>query len=99
MGSPAKKAPSGPYADKLWREALRRQVLKRVEKQQNLDRLAAVVVTAAIAGDMVAAKEIGDRLDGRATVTVETTITERYVIRAPVNPEKADDWRSAFGPH
>lgn len=65
MGSPSKKAPSGPYADKLWREALRRQVLKRVEKEQNLDRLASVVFNKALDGDMVAAKEIGDRLDGK----------------------------------
>ena len=65
MGSPAKKAPSGPFADKLWREALRRQVLKRVEKQQNLDRLASVVFKKAMDGDMVAAKEIGDRIDGK----------------------------------
>lgn len=67
----AKKDPRGPYADKLWREALRRQVLKRVEKQQNLDRLAAVVFSKAMEGDMVAAKEIGDRLDGRAAQTMQ----------------------------
>jgi hypothetical protein len=65
LGSPAKKEPSGPYADKLWREALRRQVLKRVAKQQNLDRLAAVVFSKAMKGDMVAAKEIGERIDGK----------------------------------
>jgi hypothetical protein len=65
LAAASKKDPRGPYADKLWREALRRQVLKRVEKEQNLDRLAVVVFAKALDGDMVAAKEIGDRLDGR----------------------------------
>lgn len=64
MGSPSKK-PSGPYADKLWREALRRAVLKRVEKAQRLDRIAEAVAAKAEDGDIIAAKEIGDRLDGK----------------------------------
>ena len=68
-----KKQPRGPYADKLWREALRRAVLKRVEGQQNLDRLAGVVVASALDGDMQAAKEIGDRLDGKPAQAVEHT--------------------------
>lgn len=65
------KKPSGPYADKLWREALRRAVLKRVEKAQRLDRIAEQVVAKAEQGDMIAAKEIGDRLDGRPAQAVE----------------------------
>jgi hypothetical protein len=65
LGSPAKKAPSGPYADKLWREALRRAVLKRVEGEQRLDRIAERVVSAAENGDDKAYREIGDRLDGK----------------------------------
>lgn len=71
MGSPAKKAASGPYADKLWREALRRAVLKRVDKQQRLDRIAEKVVAAAEDGKLDAAREIGDRLDGRAAQSIE----------------------------
>jgi hypothetical protein len=69
----SKKQPRGPYADKLWREALRRAVLKRVEGKQNLDRLASVVVNSALDGDMQAAKEIGDRLDGKPAQAVEHT--------------------------
>lgn len=66
-----KKDPRGPYADKLWREALRRAVLKRVEGEQNLDRLARAVVAKAMDGDMQAAKEIGDRLDGKPAQALE----------------------------
>ncbi len=72
----AKKEARGPYADKLWREALRRAVLKRVEGSQNLDRLAGVVVAKALDGDMVAAKEIGDRLDGKPAQALEHTGAE-----------------------
>jgi hypothetical protein len=68
-----KRAPSGSYADKLWRDALRRAVLKRVEGEQNLDRLADSVVRQGLKGDMTAAKEIGDRLDGKATQHNEHT--------------------------
>lgn len=77
MGSPSKKAPSGPYADKLWREALRKAVLKRVENEQRLDRIAEKVVAAAEEGELAAAKEIGDRLDGKAaqSLTVNSTVT------------------------
>lgn len=67
------KAPSGPYADKLWREALRRAVLKRVENDQRLDRIAERVVAQAMDGDMVAVKEIGDRLDGKPAQALEHT--------------------------
>jgi len=95
LASPLKKAPSGPYADKLWREALRRAVLKRVEGGQRLDRIAEVVASAAMDGDMVAAKEIGDRLDGKAAQTVDAVIRDtRTVIRAPVPAKDAEEWLS-----
>jgi hypothetical protein len=70
LGSPLKK-PSGPYADKLWREALRRAVLKRVEGEQRLDLIAERVVAQALDGDDKAYKEVGDRLDGKAAQALE----------------------------
>lgn len=70
MGSRNAKAPSGPYADKLWREALRRAVMKRVEGEKRLDRIAERVVAAAEIGDDKAYKEIGDRLDGKPAQAV-----------------------------
>lgn len=70
MASQPKKAASGPFADKLWREALRRAVLKRVDKEQRLDRIAEKVVAAAEDGKLDAAKEIGDRLDGKAAQAI-----------------------------
>ena len=64
-------APRGAYVDKLWREALRKAVLKRVENEQRLDRIAEQVVSKAETGDLVAAKEIGDRLDGKAAQAIQ----------------------------
>lgn len=39
--------------------------MKRVDKAQRLDRIADAVVAKAESGDVIAAKEIGDRLDGK----------------------------------
>ena len=52
-----------------WRHALMRAVNRRMKGEgspKRLERLADVVVEAAMAGDMAAAREIGDRLDGKA---------------------------------
>lgn len=69
MGTPARKAPSGPFADKPFRDALRIAVKRPGEDEAKgktkLDRIAAQLVTVAIGGDVSAAKEIGDRLDGK----------------------------------
>jgi hypothetical protein len=100
LGFPAKKAPSGPFADKLWRDALRRAVLKRVEKAQRLDRIAEKVAALAEAGDMAAAREIGDRLDGKPAQTTDLTIRdERMVVEAPRPSKDAEEWSGKYGPH
>ena len=64
----ARKQPSkGGKPDKIWRDAIMRAV-KRVQKgdkTQALERLADKLVQEGINGNVVALKEIGDRLDGR----------------------------------
>ncbi len=68
MGSQAKKAPSGPFADKLWRDAIRKAALEQAEGKRGpkkLELAARALVNAAITGDVSAAKEMGDRLDGK----------------------------------
>ena len=64
----------GPKSDKLWREALMRAI-KRRDKDgvPFLDKLAATCIDCALAGDMSAMKEIGDRIDGRPVQQVEGT--------------------------
>lgn len=75
-------------------------MLKRVEGEQRLDLIAEKVVKQAIEGDDKAYREIGDRLDGKATQQVEATIRdERMVVEAPPVAKDADEWASKHGPH
>jgi hypothetical protein len=59
----------GPKSDKIWADAVRRAVMRRLEneegKPQKIERLADNLVELGLAGDMTAVKEIGDRLDGK----------------------------------
>jgi hypothetical protein len=60
------------WTDKEWRSALRTALLEKHPKHgTNLRAIADMVVQSAIAGDMDAAKEIGNRLDGRPSQSVE----------------------------
>jgi len=62
--------------DKFWSAALQRAVKRESAgkgSEQWLDVIAARVVKAAADGDMVAAKEIGDRLDGKPVARNEVS--------------------------
>jgi hypothetical protein len=66
------------WSDKEWRSALRTALLEKHPKHgTNLRAVADMVVQSAIAGDMEAAKEIGNRLDGRPSqeVAIQQTVT------------------------
>ena len=64
--------PVGSTQDKTWADALRVAVSETDEtgKRKKLRALADVVVAKALGGDMMAAKEIGDRLDGKPAQTI-----------------------------
>ncbi len=68
---------SGPglKGEKLWRDALRIELFRPDEKHnvKRLQMIAAKVVDLAIAGDMDAIKEIGNRIDGKPNMSVEHT--------------------------
>lgn len=63
-------AARGPKSDKIWADAVRRAVLRRMDnvegKPQKIERLADNLVELGLAGDITAIKEIGDRIDGKA---------------------------------
>jgi hypothetical protein len=65
--------PKGSTNDRLWRDAMRKAALDRAapDRPQYIEEAARAVVAAAVAGDLAAAKELGDRLDGRATQPIE----------------------------
>jgi ribosomal protein L17 len=72
----ARKTPSrGGKPDKLWTDALRIVVNEVAEDgdKKKLRRMAEKIVDLALAGDMQAIKEIGDRLEGKPTQRVEAT--------------------------
>ena len=64
----------GPKSDKIWADAVRRAVLRRLEneegKPQKIERLADNLVEMGLTGDVSALKEIGDRLDGKPVAQV-----------------------------
>jgi hypothetical protein len=65
--------PRGSKDEQPWTAALRRALAKRETKtgRQYLDRVADACVKAAMGGDVIAMREIGDRLDGKAVQRAE----------------------------
>ena len=59
-----------------WREA----VVKAIKRGKGLDQLAEVLVAKALEGDMVALKEVGDRLDGKPKQQVDVTVQDAQPI-------------------
>lgn len=57
---------NGTKERRLWADAVRRAVLRG----DALNRLADKLIAEALDGDMAAMREIGDRLDGKPTVSV-----------------------------
>lgn len=80
------KAAAGHTVDKIWANAVKRacmRALSPTDKAQRLDRLAEKLIDEGLAGNTVALKEIGDRLDGRPmqaiTAQVETQVNVSIV--------------------
>lgn len=72
--------PRGPKSDKLWSDAVRMAVLRdgtdaEGKTRKRLSILADNLVSLAMAGDMQAIKEIGDRIDGKPKQAVDADVT------------------------
>ena len=72
----------GPKSDKIWADAIRKAVHEyheqkgtngKVRKIRYLNLLALNLVQVAAAGDIQAVKEIGDRLDGKPSQSMDVT--------------------------
>ena len=72
MSAGAPKGNSNAARGAEWRDA----VLRAVKRDQSLDKLASVLVAKAFEGDLVALKEIGDRLDGKPKQQVDVTVQD-----------------------
>lgn len=69
---------------RIWRDAITRAVSKRSKSDalEALDDLAEKLLVAADAGDIQALKELGDRLEGKASQPIEGTldVAHRLII-------------------
>lgn len=89
----------GPNAtkEKPWADALRIALNRPDEAnpdRKNLMAIAEACVNAAKAGDMQAVKEIGDRMDGKATTRLEHTGANGGPIQTEQVNSDADAFRS-----
>lgn len=68
-------------------------------KRKKLDLMAEALVRQGLDGDIAALKEIGDRMDGKATQQVEATITDKRMVEAPAPAKDVGEWAKDYGPH
>ena len=83
---------------KIWEQAIKRALARYAGSTiaAGLDTLADKLVSAAVAGDPWALKEIGDRIDGKSVqqVEVDGEIRNRDVSDKPLSP---DEWERTYG--
>ena len=86
----AAKVYKGAKSDKIWREAIMRAVnrLSTDRKTKHLDILAHRLIKAGADGDVSALREIGDRLDGKPTISVDGQIGGTIQFIMQNRPEK-----------
>ena len=70
----------GSTTDKPWRAALMLAVNDADGNGKKLRRIAESLVNQAISGDVAAIKEIGDRLDGKATQAISGEIAAAITV-------------------
>ena len=77
---------------------MRIAVLEKEGGSTKLRKLAEQLVTAGMAGDVSAIKEVADRLDGKATQQIEAMVTDkRMVVEAPAISSDSDAWERQYG--
>lgn len=75
MGAPVGN--NNATKNKCWREALQRIVAKR---PKDLEQVAEALFAAAKQGDIAAIKELGDRLDGKASQDVNAKVEGNLTV-------------------
>lgn len=89
-----KREPRGRKSDKPWRDALLFAVTEKdADGQRKLRQIAEKCVAAALAGDMTAIQEIGNRIDGKPRQEIEHSgEVQHSVIRAPQPSPSSEQW-------
>ena len=90
--------PKGSTNERIWADTLRKIGAEYAEGKagpKKIELAARSLVAAAVAGDISAAKELGDRLDGKPKQTVDATVTTvPMAVEMPAKPRDADEWAS-----
>lgn len=92
----AGNANSGPKREKPWAEALRIELAAGGENQRSLRQIAKVVIAQAKSGDMMAIKEIADRLDGKSLQAVESHTTHEICFAEVPAKTGKDEWLKQY---
>lgn len=92
--------PKGAWSEKRFKDALSAAVSQKENGVPRLRLIAEELAKAAMNGDVMAIREVADRLDGKAKQQIDTTIRdERMVVEAPPRDENAQEWAGKHGPH
>jgi len=84
--------------NRLWAETIRRAVVQSDGKR--LRKIAEALLDKAAEGDIAAIKELGDRLDGKATQQIEqkTELTGTVGVEVSKRPQLTkEEWLQAHG--
>lgn len=87
--------------DKPFRDALRMEIAAAEGSPRALRMIASKLLDLAIAGDMQAIREIGDRMDGKPAQALELAgeIKHKYVARMPARVSGMDEWQNKYSPN
>ncbi len=94
--------PKGSLNETIWADALRRAALRYAEGKTGpkaIEIMADRVVSAVIGGDMAAAREFGNRIDGAPRQIIDAHVThERMVVAAGTPAKNPDEWANKHAP-
>jgi len=86
---------------KLWNAAILRALEKRsrADRIEALDALAEKLLQGCDEGDITALKELGDRLDGKATQAIEGVMetVHSFAVPLPADTRTAAEWAQTIG--
>lgn len=97
----------GPKSDKIWADAIRRAVHRyhetkdangKKQKERYLNLLADKLVEKGVSGDVMALKEIADRLDGKAPQYMEMAGKDGAPLAQPIINVSIDGTEPAPAP-
>lgn len=95
--------PGGRPKRLRWKDAIEVALGRNPTGEPNFERTEAIaeaLVIAAMAGDMQAIKEIGDRLDGKAVQRIggEEEGKPIHVFAVPLGQPSEDEWQQSYNP-